>query len=38
MAEPTRIPLVEILYFDGCPNYETARAMVDRVKGLRRRV
>jgi hypothetical protein len=31
MAEPTRIPLVEILYFDGCPNYETARAMVDRV-------
>jgi hypothetical protein len=24
-------PLVEILYFDGCPNYEGARAMVERV-------
>jgi len=27
----TRSPLVEILYFDGCPNHEAARAMVDRV-------
>jgi hypothetical protein len=26
-----RRPLVEILYFDGCPNYEAARALVDRV-------
>jgi hypothetical protein len=24
-------PLVEILYFDGCPNYGAARAMVERV-------
>jgi hypothetical protein len=24
-------PLVEILYFDGCPNYESARALVERV-------
>ena len=24
-------PLVEILYFDGCPNHEAARAMVERV-------
>jgi hypothetical protein len=31
MAEPTPSPLVEILYFDGCPNHEAARAMVDRV-------
>jgi hypothetical protein len=31
VAERTRSPLVEILYFDGCPNHEAARAMVDRV-------
>ena len=24
-------PLVEILYFDGCPNYEGARELVERV-------
>jgi hypothetical protein len=24
-------PLVEILYFDGCPNHESARALVERV-------
>lgn len=24
-------PLVEILYFDGCPNHEASRAMVERV-------
>lgn len=24
-------PLVEILYFDGCPNHEAARALVERV-------
>jgi len=24
-------PLVEILYFDGCPNYEEARLLVERV-------
>lgn len=24
-------PLVEILYFDGCPNHEEARALVERV-------
>ena len=29
MSSPT--PLVEILYFDGCPNHEAARAMVERV-------
>ena len=26
-----RRPRVEILYFDGCPNYEPARALVERV-------
>jgi len=26
-----RRPLVEILYFDGCPNHEAARALVERV-------
>jgi hypothetical protein len=26
-------PLVEILYFDGCPNHEAARALVERVSG-----
>lgn len=26
-----RAPLVEILYFDGCPNHEGARALVERV-------
>jgi hypothetical protein len=26
-------PLVEILYFDGCPNREPARALVDRIAG-----
>lgn len=24
-------PLVELLYFDGCPNHEAARIMVERV-------
>jgi hypothetical protein len=24
-------PLVEILYFEGCPNYESARALVEQV-------
>lgn len=24
-------PLVEILYFDGCPNHETARELVERI-------
>lgn len=27
----SRRPLVEILYFEGCPNYEAARALVERV-------
>jgi alkylmercury lyase-like protein len=27
----SRRPLVEILYFDGCPNYEAALALVERV-------
>jgi hypothetical protein len=27
----TAKPLVEILYFDGCPNHEPARVMVERV-------
>jgi hypothetical protein len=26
-----RRPRVEILYFDGCPNHEAARALVERV-------
>ncbi len=26
-----RRPQVEILYFDGCPNHEAARALVERV-------
>jgi hypothetical protein len=26
-----RKPRVEILYFDGCPNHEAARALVERV-------
>ena len=26
-------PLVEILYFDGCPNHEAAQALVERVSG-----
>ena len=26
-----RRPLVEILYFDGCPHYEDARTLVERV-------
>jgi len=30
MSEPRR-PLVEILYFDGCPNYGPALALVERV-------
>jgi len=25
------VPVVEILYFDGCPNYEGARELVERV-------
>jgi hypothetical protein len=27
-------PLVEILYFDGCPNHEAARELVRQVSGL----
>ena len=30
-AETGARPLVEILYFDGCPNHEGARALVERV-------
>jgi hypothetical protein len=30
MSQPRR-PLVEILYFDGCPNHEPALALVERV-------
>lgn len=30
-AEADGRPLVEILYFDGCPNHEAARALVERV-------
>ena len=30
MSEPRR-PLVEILYFDGCPNHEAALALVEQV-------
>jgi hypothetical protein len=26
-----RRPLVEILYFEGCPNHEPARALVERI-------
>ena len=29
----TARPLVEILYFDGCPNHEGARELVERVAG-----
>lgn len=29
--EHVRGPLVEILYFDGCPNHEAARTLVERV-------
>jgi hypothetical protein len=32
-AERGARPLVEILYFDGCPNHEGARALVERVSG-----
>ena len=32
MSEPRR-PLVEILYFDGCPNHEPAQALVSKVAG-----
>ena len=28
-----RRPPVEILYFEGCPNHEAARALVERVAG-----
>lgn len=31
MSQPRR-PLVEILYFDGCPNHEPALALVERVE------
>jgi hypothetical protein len=31
MEDDRERPLVEILYFDGCPNHEAARAMVERV-------
>jgi len=27
----SRVPLVEILYFDGCPNHEPALASVERL-------
>lgn len=27
----TRRPLVELLYFDGCPNHASAQALVERV-------
>jgi len=30
-AESNRRPLVEILYFDGCPNHEGARSLVKGV-------
>jgi hypothetical protein len=30
MSNPRR-PLVEILYFDGCPNHEPALALVERI-------
>src|SRR5213078_1307406 len=30
MSEPRR-PLVEILYFDGCPNHEPVRALVTKL-------
>lgn len=33
MSEQQTQPLVEILYFDGCPNHEATRAMVERVSG-----
>ena len=33
MARDRERPLVEILYFDGCPNHEAARALVERVGG-----
>ncbi len=32
MSEPGR-PLVEVLYFDGCPNHEPALALVERIDG-----
>jgi hypothetical protein len=31
MVEATLRPVIEILYFDGCPNHDQARAMVERV-------
>jgi hypothetical protein len=31
MERDHETPLVEILYFDGCPNHEAARALVERV-------
>ncbi len=33
MSEEQAKPLVEILYFDGCPNHEAAQEMVERVSG-----
>lgn len=27
---PSRRPLIEILYFDGCPNHQAARDLVER--------
>jgi hypothetical protein len=30
-VEHVRGPLVEILHFDGCPNHEAARTLVERV-------
>jgi len=31
VPEARERPLVEILYFEGCPNHEAARALVERV-------
>jgi hypothetical protein len=31
MGHDHKRPLVEILYFDGCPNHEAAQALVERV-------
>lgn len=30
-TEATHQPLVEVLYFDGCPNHAAAQALVERV-------
>ncbi len=31
ISQDRKAPLVEILFFDGCPNHESARALVERV-------